>query len=244
MVGLHRASAALASQAFENRTTYKEYIAVVEGTMLPIPLPILDMKLEEIKAKKVKAIKRKLSDPITTWQDRAIRVNLDKSLELLNQIKDTNMNQDDALTKLLSTSYDSYVVNHKSRKELRKYLKSQGLQVPVVDEGGPLEQDKIVTPSSRTPASDHLNDKLLPPKETSEEHTTNRYGIAYRLPLMNLNMFYLNAPIAEVTSSFMMEAGHTQNPGLWSETLFEILGYGSYQGREVTKLRLVPQTGR
>jgi hypothetical protein len=139
--------------------------------------------------------------------------------------------------RLVSVPLDAFLVDNKLRKHLRKYLKSQGL---AVSNAGVDLYDELR--SIDTVASAVVQDQ--PFVELSDEADLSVAIGPYRLPSLDPNSFYLNVPIAEVPNTFMMEAGHSSNPGQWSETLFEILGYATYQGRDVTKLRLVPQTGR
>jgi 23S rRNA-/tRNA-specific pseudouridylate synthase len=47
-----------------------------------------------------------------------------------------------------------------------------------------------------------------------------------------------------ITVSHRMEPGREGNPGRVAQTTVEVLAQGFYQGRPVTKLRLVPRTGR
>jgi len=54
----------------------------------------------------------------------------------------------------------------------------------------------------------------------------------------------ITVPVAEVEGQFKMEIGSPENPGRVCETKLEILEYGFYSGKPVTKVRLSPVTGR
>ena len=54
----------------------------------------------------------------------------------------------------------------------------------------------------------------------------------------------IHIPIADKEGEFSMCLGTPTNPGRRSETKLEILSYGSYLGKPVTKVRLYPITGR
>jgi len=57
-------------------------------------------------------------------------------------------------------------------------------------------------------------------------------------------LLIINIPIADTEGEFAMGLGTPTNPGRRSETKLEILSYGSYLGKPVTKVRLYPITGR
>lgn len=235
LVGLHRAAANAGSSAFAERSTYKEYLAMVEGRLEPEMYPVLDAKLQEPKPKRTKALKRRIGDAAVSWQDRAIRSNLDSYVSILRELclKDP---EDVAVDRWLQTDYEQLVVNNKLRKELRKFLKSKGAH---------LTEAAIPAPHEPIGEADVVDkEKTPPPPTVAEDVCEEPVAMLYRLPAMPSRCFYINVPIAEVKGTFYMEAGHAGNPGQWSETLVEVVDYARYQGREVTKLRLTPQTGR
>ena len=259
VVALHRAAARTASLAFEQRWTYKEYLAIVEGSMdiSRFEISRLSSRLEEEKKtfQRRKTPKRRPGDEVKTWQDLAIQRNVDEYLKLLNQFENKeeigDENKKKELSRLLEISREEYFVNNKARKELRKFLKRQGFPLPV--------QDTPLLASQCIAKEDSSSSLLAEKTENTEKKKKKMDPLLYRLPSTPMDQFYCNLPIAEVPNSFLMQAAdeddkeeeygegekRTTTSGQWSETLVHVLERGLlYQGREVTKLRLVPLTGR
>ena len=240
LVGLHRAAASVGNQAFETRSTRKVYLAVVEGELSVPHCPVLDAKLIEPRPRKVKRAKRRVGEAARSWQDRAVDANVEAYRTMLAELQThTGSSEDIVLKRFLEVPLEVYSVNNKLRKQLRKFLKERGFAPPDVSALRDTQPSEVASPDSDQMDASSCKEEIGEASEPQEI----AFG-AYRLPSLPEDSFYVNAPIAEVSGSFHMQIGDSHHSGQWGETLFQILGSCRYQGRVVTKVRLLPQTGR
>lgn len=244
VVALHKSAAHVGCKAFENRCTNKEYLAVLEGRLEPPSVadtPRYKTRLLEVKPpKRKKTAKRAVSDKVSTWQDRAIRTNIQSHRVLLEGLQGSE-GATEEYRRMSGLSTQALVENSKLRKELRRYLKSRGCNV----------SDAAVSQSSAAEDADNDSDEVQGAADDVQRIESEADQppqplpvVLYRLPDTPPASFFVNCPVAEVPGTFLMQGGTSALPGQWSETLVSVLDYCTYQNRTVTKVKLTPLTGR
>ena len=249
-VARHKKAAAMAQLAFTDRETTKQYLAVVEGH--------IDVNKWSIRSdgktwseegeyfsavtKKHKAEKDQINLP-GTWQEESLRKSLDVYYEALqNEIKkeDTKvMTSEDAdIKELSSKTYDEFIKNSKLRKLLRRTLTKRGFTDISKEERA---NENILKISEIQQKKD--TDIVSAPQEFHSKAFTDNPHAVFRVDL-EPELLYIDVPIAEVPGDFRMEVGNEGNPGKSSQTRLRVLSHGTFHGRPITKVLLLPHSGR
>jgi hypothetical protein len=177
----------------------------------------------------------------------------------------------DALQRL---TYQEYATNNKLRKRLRKFLKAMGVLERITSEKAAyVSADDTSTPAAAisdppviTRAEDiqqiqiwngenyasRLSSDQLTFLDAIGEHKMEGRPLPVDLQSGQVgtgeitNTLWINAPVQEIPNDFRMciPDRDSEMAGRGCETKLEILQYGTYFGKPVTKVRLSPVSGR
>ncbi len=271
-VARNKAAAALASAAFEERGTSKQYLAVVEGHVDPNKWPLYDKNQPLLNAPSLdrKGGKRSHvgvhnqglapeSHSITpTWQETVMHQTLQANLTALHSHlkarREMGAEVEEPLKPFSNPQgccYEELVHDSKRRKLLRKALTTCG----IISEDVPAS----IAPTSTVSAPAHNQSEVEKTNQFSDErprtllfHEACETGIFRECAVSSEDsesrkeemQIYINMNVAEVPGDFRCEIGHVNNPGKLSETRVRILKLGYHRGRPVTKVLLLPFSGR
>lgn len=227
-------------------------------------LPHLNFQTSERKRKSVEISHE------SSWQHQALHEGLQLHLKALQQIarESLPLKMVNELQELQAITAIEYGRNNKLRKRLRKFLKSLGLLETVVSEKAAYIPD---TPGDDDPLSHQCETKATDISIWDRENYSFRLS-ADQLTFLNefgqvimeghsipdvfrsgqnntgliSNTLWVNAPIQEIPGDFRMRipGKNDEDRGRHCETKIEILHYGTYQGKPVTKVLLSPVSGR
>jgi 23S rRNA-/tRNA-specific pseudouridylate synthase len=254
LVALDRQAAASATKAFSERRTYKEYLAIVYGhvSIRPGYTRINKSDIKNLREQAMSEHHLKTAQTVTTehpqarystsWQDAcrddllAICIDVLQKIDLSTLPKESDREE---IAKYQKISLEEYHGNFKLRKRMRKLLKNLGLLSSEISSS---------IAASNTAAADAtiMNPDPAASSSYSFQHSwpAEKCIYHYHSASKGSELIWINIPIAEVPDQFPCEYGHENSPGRYAETEVEILGYGRYMDRPVTKLRLIPHTGR
>ena len=255
-VALHRKAAAAASLAFSLRQTKKRYLALLAGHLDFSRWPQEDVSSNLSGGSNVhhlasattlpKVTSKHAVSGQSTWQDHAREKNLAVYLsalatELERDGEETS--KEEELRELASISTQEFLLDSKLRKRLRKVLKARG----ALPEGV----------SDEPPSNKELTARLTMAKVASTEHV-EVYSSVVRCrstatatasdkidnDCEDAEFLRVSIPVAEIEGDFRCERGHGLNPGKDAQTDVHIVKRGFLRGRPVTKVLLLPLTGR
>ena len=234
------------------------------GTVHPIDNP--NMKKTKIDNPNMKKTKTSATTATTTpsdsaqrskrWQDEAKLTNLSvcytKFVELLATQQSSSGESTESLLDLsilAKRSIADFEKSAKLRKQLRKALKAYGIHhdfvLPPTEE---FQSDDNNEEKNTTVAHDPMHDsskdddfsdsiyRISTEDETTETATTTADGRITSTLLM------VTVPVAEAENDFRCYASRAH--GKPCETTLQVLEYASYKGSPVTKVLLMPKTGR
>ena len=256
-IGLTRPAAARASLAFAERLTRKQYLAVVRGHIDPKKYHTSPSSstsyvrpTDDPTSKKAKTGPTTPSDSALRskrWQDEAKLTNLSvcyaKFVELLSTQQSLGGGASSGavlldLSILAKRSLAEFEKSAKLRKQLRKALKAYGIHhdfvLPPAEEG---DDDAAVNKAKEAPDSVHDSDEDFSDSiyQLADDETLTASATSTESLLM------VTVPVAEAENDFRCYASRLGKP---CETMLRILEYASYKGAPVTKVLLLPKTGR
>ena len=271
-IGLTRPAAARASLAFAERLTRKQYLAVVRGHINPMKYrasPSSSSSSSYVRlsddpsSKKTKTAPTIPSDSslrCKRWQDEAKSTNLSvcyaKFLELLATQQSSGAGA--ALLDLSILSKRSLAEFEKSaklRKQLRKALKAYGIHhdfvLPPAEEfSGDGERndddDDVITaaavldPVAQDNDEDDFSDSIY--RLADDDYNSDDVLTATTGTTSTDSLLMVTVPVAEAENDFRCYA--SRRHGKPCETTLRVLEYASYKGAPVTKVLLLPKTGR
>lgn len=256
LIALDRQAAASATKAFAERKTFKEYLAMVyDHVMIRSDFQRIDERdIDRLREHHMidhvpKHLDADSHNEGRNWQiacrDDLMALCID-ALEKIDLSSLSNDSDMDEVTKYRKISLEEYQRNFKLRKQMRKFLKKLGylptdVSSSIAAVNSLVDNDKSVNEPIGLIPSSSLNPQ---PYVFNHSWPWNKNIYVYRCSTRNRDIIWVSIPIAEVSDHFPCEFGHDANPGRYAETEIEILEYGRCQGRPVTKLRLIPHTGR
>lgn len=244
-IGLNKVAAAMASLAFQDRATEKEYLAIVHGHVDTTRWPLMPERPAKVVLNVIKTDSFPTLSGRPCWQDAVKTTNLTLYFDELHRLVSEGKQLSEDQERLVSQDFDSFLKNKKLRKALRK-------AVPLVHGDLQMSHHLAVDPVLDTVegASEAISqggegDDQLLAEFTSKvvDPVSNPLVHIYRLP-NDANKLIVEAPVADVAGDFRQTIGHAANPGRPSETCVRVLERGFYQGAPVSKLLLLPMTGR
>ena len=205
----------------------------------------------------------------STWQDdvmkETLRINLASLQTYLDSRRAEGKEVEEPLLPFSSAAggvdglYEELLRSWKRRKMLRKALHKCG--VACTDTPASVAPPAPLLPCAPTPSS--AADPLPATAVAESFHQKSAAGVqgVYREevpqpeessaaagaaagPAAGDAQIYIDMNVAEVSGDFRCEAGHEGNPGKASETRVRVLQQGHHLGRPVTKVLLLPYTGR
>ena len=254
-VGLTMEAARIASEAFQTRKTKKEYIAIVEGTLDPKKWPITSGNAEssssstsrnkryafEIESIEVEGY----TEPPKSWQQLAMENCLNLQWKALEELYARLEHKDSDVMESISRGKDYHATNKKARKMLKKLLKKHNIEVEVpISEMSEYVEAAEASAIYRKKCKEKYLENLRATDGDVQEDESLSPSI-YRKNYSSSERLVIALPIHQAKDNFYVEmGGQPSKPGRYSETEVEVLEYGKYLGRPVTKVRLHPITGR
>ena len=250
----------------------KQYLAVLQGIVKAEeypPLGNLHFQTSQHKRKRVE-----VQSQVPTWQDQALHQGLQLHFASIQIFSPESQNVDSTfkreLVELQALTYDDYLRNHKLRKRLRKLLKNLGILQNVISEKSAFEdvgesfENKSL--QEELTQNERKNVVLWNGQNYTFRLSTDQLCYLDALAQSKMegnilpahlncgqdgngevtNVLWNNAPIQEISGDFRMCIADSEGEveGRNCETKIEILQYGTYQGKPVTKVLLTPWSGR
>jgi hypothetical protein len=247
----------------------KEYVAVVQGVINIESYPPIE-KISFNSSNKKRKNQEIIEKSTPSWQDQALEKGLSLHFAALKNLM-PNPSMDfriqSELRELSNLSYDEFRGNNKLRKRLRKVLKSLGLldsitseessfitseYLPQPPEAIPIIDKEVeILPCQQTGYTYRLSTEQLCYVNSSAKFKLDDTGLVVSPEVESLvpDTLWINAPIQDIPGDFRMsipspDADLSESSARHCETKVKILRYGTYQGKPVTKVSLMPISGR
>lgn len=247
-VALHRKSAAAASLAFAQRDVRKQYLALVYGHLDLGHWPLQEGAPEciEYGVPKTPSNKHASHKRTATWQDQARDDSFDACWDALQaEVQSAEAETDTAvlasLRELAERPRHEYLASAKLRKALRKVLRTRGVCPDVLESGKPAKRG---LDSDSCEPIDTANIPKMQVFQVSSSSSSSVLRYVGNGPAGADEFLRIRIPVAEVDGDFRMEVGHAGRPGKAAETDMRVLSRTLYRGDPVTKVLLLPLTGR
>ena len=262
-IGLTRPAAARASLAFAERLTRKQYLAVVRGHIDPLKYRSATTSSSSSSSSYVRPLenptskKTKTAAPITPsdsalrskrWQNEAKLTNLSVCYTKFVELLATQQSSGAAgtsteevvvldLSILAKRSLAEFEKSAKLRKQLRKALKAYGIH-----------HDFVLPPTEEFcgDGDDNVDVNAAVALDIVRDSEDDFSDSIYRLVDDDCgsddSLLMVTVPVAEAENDFRCYA--SRRHGKPCETTLRVLEYASYKGLPVTKVLLLPKTGR